>query len=275
MLGETRRVDFAAPISESGDRNEIMAIKLGGGIKNPAEMMFYAMKYNGYPEWKKKYPGIETLNGMKNIERFLRCTYYTEENFLRAMRNPLPPLSYDEIKIDTGILRGEHLNLNLCSITAMEVGLHNILSQDLCKKLYIFDAFFPESAEKYIYNEYQAYKKKITLATGTLIELVEGIPEITTIIIDDIEEVVRMVEYEEVNKPDLLQGKAFFIASNCSLDINAQSSMSTTGKLAHKYDSFMESAIKKDKFQINWFNHTYVNFENPGKVIAPECIPTP
>lgn len=268
-MSGTRYVDFGAPISESGDRDEVIAIKLGGGIKNPTEMMFYAMKYNGYDKWSKKYPGIQTLDQFSKEERFIRCTYFTEENFLRAMRAPLDPLPQEEIKIDTGIVRGEYLDLKSCHITAMEVGLHNMLSHSLCKQLHIFDAEFTDSAKEYIYYEYQAYKNKISLVTGSLIEIVENLPNITTIIMDDIEEIVRMIEYEEVNHPELLKYKAFWIASNCSIDTTKSISKSN-GKISHKYDDFMENAAKRDGFQVNWFNHSIVSFDHPGVVTTPD-----
>lgn len=260
-------VDFAAPISEKDDREEVMAIKLGGGIKNVAEMMFYAMKFNGFDKWLKKYPRLEELDQLSSEERFIRCTYFTEENFLRSMRAPLKPLPAVDIIVDTGIVRGQLLDVNKCNITSMEIGLHNILRHDICKKLYIFDAAFTVSAKDYIYNEYENYKERLSFATGTLIELVESLPEITTIIIDDIEEVVKMIEYEEVNNPELLKYKAFWISSNCSIDTSKKS---LDYPLAHKYDDFMNTAAKKDGFQVNWYNHAIVSFEKPGNVILPE-----
>lgn len=267
-MREINNVDFGAPIDEKDERNEVIAVKLGGGIKNVAEMMFYSMRFNNYDKWKKKYPGLEALDQLSSEERFIRCTYYTEENFLRAMRAPLEPLRVDEIAIDTGVVRGELFDIWLCHLTAMEIGLHNILKHSFCKKLYIFDAVFTENTKEYLYKEYQRFKSSIALASGTLIDIVESLPEITTIIMDDIEEIVKMVEYEEVKNPELLKGKAFWIASNCSIDTNAKKDDNIN--LAHKYDDFMSLASKNDGFQINWFNHSIVTFEKPGNVILPE-----
>lgn len=267
-MSKTCHVDFGAPISEKGDRDEVIAIKLGGGIKNVAEMMFYAMKFNGYDKWLKKYPRIAELDRMSPEERFIKCTYFTEENFLRAMRAPLEPLSQLDISIDTGVVRGQLLDISKCNITSMEVGLHNILSHGVCRKLYIFDAAFTPDAKNYLFTEYEAYMEKLSFATGTLINLVESLPEITTIIIDDIEEVVRMVEYEETINPDVLKYKAFWVASNCSIDTNRKEEADYG--IAHKYDDFMSTATKNDGFQLNWFNHSIVSLEKPGNVILPE-----
>ena len=63
------KVDFASPIMDN--RQEVIAVKFGGALKNVCEMMFYAAMANDPQKWIKKYPGLDHLRRCNTIvERF-------------------------------------------------------------------------------------------------------------------------------------------------------------------------------------------------------------
>ena len=260
------KIDFAAPIDDN--RPEVIAIKFGGGMKNVCEMMFYAAMSHDKQKWIYKYPGLQHIESKSVVERFCMMTYMTEDTFLMKMRAPLSPLSKDEINLDTIKLRAEYMNPVLSSITTMEIGLHNILRHSFCKKLIIFDGAFNTITTNYFCEEYSNYLPKIKTMTGSLIEIIEAEPAITTIIIDDVEVAMQAIEYYEATKPELLKSKAFFIASNCSLDDSTLSKVDeNVATRKHKYQDYLDTLPQRVGAQVFWFNLGMVNTEKPGQVV--------
>lgn len=260
------KVDFASPIIDN--RQEVIAVKFGGALKNVCEMMFYSAMANDPQKWIKKYPGLDHLRKCNTIvERFCRLTYLTEETFLQKMRSPLSPLPIDEIHMDNAILRGELMNPMLSSITTLEIGLHNILRHSFCKKLIIFDGAFNTLTKNYFCEEYTSHLNKMCTMEGSLIDVIETDPSITTIFIDDVEVAMQAIEYYEAEKPELLKEKAFFIASNCSLDLSKMDGNSAESKRVHKYQDFLDTLPQRFGAQVSWFNLGMVNTSNPGEIV--------
>lgn len=258
--------DFYKPIMEN--RNEVMAIRFHGTIKNVCEEMVAMIALTNTEKWLSKYPRLHEILDLKDERILFEYTAkYTAENFLSAMATG-KPVPKKEIMDDTAKLMGI-IDPKLVSFTTLEVGLPQIASYDFCKKVYLFDKCINPATKDYIEKNYGFFADKLFMGEGTLKELIEADPEITTIITNDVEEVMEVMElYEGEKTTEKLKDKQFFIEFLPSID---ESIKPQPGKLfTVKYEEYLNSSKVRFGANVSWIISHYIdlNDPNPGIVTA-------
>ena len=179
-MGVPRFQDFAMPIDSS--RDEIIAFKFGGCIKNVCELMYYAAtKYSNFnSKWLTEYPKLNILKDAKTIEeRFYLSSFFTASEFLNNMRGSLPHKNMAENSIDYGKLRQSTSPYD-GSATNIELIARNVVNYDFVKKVYIYDAAFSQTDIAYLTQLFGETSNKVLLYEKTFMSIMDEHPAITT-----------------------------------------------------------------------------------------------
>ena len=173
--------DFAMPIDSS--RDEIIAFKFGGCIKNIGELMYYAAtKYSNFnSKWLAEYPKLSIFRDAKSAEeRFYLTSFFTAAEFLNVMRASLPRKNAAENSVDYGKLR-QNVSPYNGSATNIELIARNLVNYDFVKKIYIYDAGFSQNDILYLTQLFGESSDKVVIYEKTFMSIMDEHPEITTI----------------------------------------------------------------------------------------------
>lgn len=246
--------DFAMPIDSS--RDEIIAFKFGGCIKNIAELMYYAATQfsNFDSKWLIEYPKLSMLKDAKsNEERFYLASLFTAPEFLNVMRASLPRKDATENAVDYGKLR-QHINPYKGSATNIELIARNLVNYDFVKKIYIYDAGFSQNDILYLTQLFGESSDKVVTYERTFMELMDTCPEITTVFNDDAGEVVGWVQRHDEGSSEI-QNKCFMISANPNIDQNYG-----RGETIFKHQKFINEMPDRFGASCQWWQMKYIPY---------------
>ena len=253
-MGVPRFQDFAMPIDSS--RDEIIAFKYGGCIKNICELMFYAAaKYSNFnSKWLEEYPKLNILKDAKSAEeRFYFASFFTSREFLPVMRGNLPKKNPAENSVDYGKLRQSTSPYD-GSATNIELIARNIVNYDFVKKVYIYDAGFTQTDITYLSQLFGDTSDKVILYEKTFMQLLDEHPEITTIFNDDVGEVVGWVQRHDEGS-DETKDKIFMISANPSICQDYGKD-----KKIFKHQKFIEELPDRFGATAQWWQMKYIPY---------------
>ena len=248
--------DFAREFDSS--RNEIIAFKFTGAIKNVGEILFQSTfinmdEYNRH--WVKQYPKLDMFRIEQNIEkRFYISSMYTGPEFLKFMRGKLSPRDITEIQRDYGVLRGRS-KPEASSITNMEIMARNLAMKNDIKKIYIYDTAFSVDSQIYLTKLFAGFEKKVVLIEKSFSELMKAKPDITTIFTDSADEVVSFLQTYPENSMDL-KDKMIYLSANPSID------NISNPNAPFKYNDILKSAPLRWHCGLEYFQLKYVPYFN-------------
>lgn len=246
--------DFAMPIDSS--RDEIIAFKFGGCVKNIAELMYYAATQfsNFDSKWLIEYPKLSMLKDAKsNEERFYLASLFTAPEFLNVMRASLPRKDATENAVDYGKLR-QHINPYKGSATNIELIARNLVNYDFVKKIYIYDAGFSQNDILYLTQLFGESSDKVVTYERTFMELMDTCPEITTVFNDDAGEVVGWVQRHDEGSSET-QNKCFMISANPNIDQNYG-----RGETIFKHQKFINEMPDRFGASCQWWQMKYIPY---------------
>ena len=253
-MGKLKAEDFTMPFDST--RPEIIAFKYTGAIKNVGEMMFNAtlMHPEEYQKkWIKNYPKLEMLRTESDIEkRFYLSSFYTGPEFLKFMRDTLPPLSIAEIQHDYSRIRSRCSPYH-CSTTNIEVMARNLALNDLaCSKIYIYDEAFSDDSKLYLSDLFKGCEHKVVLITKSFEQLMEEKPEITMVFNDSSDEVMSYLQKED-DYSKKFEGKTFMISAHPNIikvdDNNAP----------FKWHEYLSSSPQRFNCLVHYWQMKYIN----------------
>lgn len=249
-------LDFLKPIMHN--RDEHIAIKLSGCIKNGAEMVLSNMLDSGYATWVEKYPGLEDLKFIKNVkELYYYLMKFTPYSFLEEVRHPHQPLTEREMKGDLSRLLGDLNDPSKCSVTSLELAIHEISKYEFCKSITVYDTALNDKSKLYIANLFLGQAGKVFVFEGFLKDLISKRPDITTYFIDDVEDLMAVMEDKEYNKEmDVFNEKQIFVNG-----LNAIKRVDDKGVPEYKYQQYMEDAQQRWNANVSWIAPHYIDIE--------------
>lgn len=255
-------MDFNRPIMDN--RQEKIAIKFTGCIKNACEAILVSMIESDYGYWLKRYPGISRYTNMMDIkEIYYNLMYYTPKQFLYEMRKPYPDFTENMITKDISRLLGDLLNPNILSMTSLEIGIREICKYGFCESIVVYDTAMNDAVRMYISKLFAGYESKVFMYTGFLKELIDEKPDITTYFIDDIEDLMIIMEEKEFNgETEVLNDKQFFVEG-----LNAITKKHEDGSLEFKYMDYMKDANQRFKADVQWMTSHFIDIHDPDPVV--------
>ena len=251
--------DFNQPLMEN--RDEVIYVKMYGGIRNASEVLFYTLMTEGGTLMRDKYPGlIDEVLVLKDRRKIYDFTaHFTMLNFMRRIRKPKPELPDQELCNDIARMMSV-VNPWNSSHTSLELGLFHIKDFDFFKKLYLCDI----GGQTKEYGElaadiFHGCNDKVYVLEKSFREMMDEFPDITTAYVDDADELMTYLEYcEGANETDNLKEKQFFVMANTSWMKDKD------GNLILPYADYFESAPKRFGCQVSWINSHYVDMSNPN-----------
>ena len=255
-------LDFNQPIMHN--RQEKIAVKFNGCIKNACETMLIAMLDNDFNHWVSRYPGLDDIIKLGNVkEVYYRLMYFTPKSFLTEMRKPYKELSENEITQDISRLLGDLVIPERSSFTSLEIGIREIVKYDFCETITVYDTSMNDATKMYIAKLFHSYENKAYMYTGFLKELVEDSHGITTFFIDDIEELMILMEKYEYNKEtEKLKEKQFFVQG-----LNCITGRNKDGSPIYKYEDYMKDSIERFDCNVTWITSHYIDLSNPNPIV--------
>ena len=255
--------DFARPIDSLNTRDEIILVKFSGCLKNVGEMMYNAAKKqpNFTSYWIERYCKFSALQGKSTQEAFNLLAPFTGSEFLKFMCSSFK--TFNKLKFDTTLQDYAKL-MSLCnpyeaSTTNMELIFLNMLTYPFCQKMYIYDAGFSDISKMYLKDAFKA-NSKVTLIEGSILDILNEKPEISSIFTDSAGEVCDVIQSEPEGS-DKFAGKMFMISALPNLELDANN------KTHYKYEKFLSETRMRFKCETRWFQLKYV--ADP-KVKGPE-----
>lgn len=246
--------DFAMPIDSS--RDEIIAFKFGGCIKNIGELMYYAAtKYSNFnSKWLAEYPKLSIFRDAKSAEeRFYLTSFFTAAEFLNVMRASLPRKNAAENSVDYGKLR-QNVNPYNGSATNIELIARNLVNYDFVKKIYIYDAGFSQNDILYLTQLFGESSDKVVIYEKTFMSIMDEHPEITTIFNDDAGEVVGWVQKHDQGSPET-KDKCFMISANPNIDQNYGK-----GDVIFRHQKFIDEMPDRFGASCQWWQMKYIPY---------------
>ena len=252
--------DFNSPLIEN--RDEVIYVKMYGGIKNASECLFYNMMVNRKALYIDKYPGFQELLSYRNQEKIYDFTnHFTMLNFLKRMREPKPPIPDSEICNDIADVMST-MNPSRSSLTSLEIGLAHMKDYDFLKKIYLCDiGGQTKEYGEFAGNLFGDKSSKVYVMEKSFREMMDEFPDITTAYTDDADELMKYLEYcEGMKEFDKPKDKQFFVMANTSW------AKDKDDKLTLIYTDYFNEAPKRFGCQVTWINSHYVdlNDRNPG-----------
>lgn len=257
-----RYLDFNKPIMDN--RPEKIFIKFNGCIKNACEVMLVSMIENDFGYWLARYPGIEKYAAMEDLkEAYYNLMYFTPRRFLVEMRKPLKELTENEIVQDESRLMGDLAIPDYASITSLEIGIREICKYDFCKSITVYDTAMSDKTKMYIANLFAGYEDKIFLYQGFLSEIIDKKPDATTIFIDDVEDLMKIMEECEFNKTmDKFKEKQLFVEG-----MNAIIDTKEDGSPVFKFNDYMMEANDRFDANVAWIVSHYIDLNDPNPMV--------
>lgn len=254
--------DFNMPITDN--RDEIILIKVYGGLKNGGECLVAAMVGTDVEKWGHKYPGLFEILKLGNPRKVYEYTsHFTIPSLMVDMRKPRDPLPKEEIFRDLSVIMS-YVKPQVGSVTSLEIGIRHMLEFPFLKSLYVSDLVEPtDSYKRYLAGIFEGSEQRIFVLPGTLKELLDKREEITTIFTDDADDVMSYLEYYEgIGKPEKLNEKQFFIFANPSWVKNDK------GEVSLKYSEYFNECNERFKCNVTWINSHYIDLNDTSPGIA-------
>lgn len=250
--------DFNQPLMDN--RDEVIFVKMYGGIRNASEVLFYTMMLDGGVLMKDKYPGLMEVLNLKDRRKIYDFTdHFTMINFMKRIRKPKPELSDQEICNDIAKMMGVANPWN-ASHTSLELGLYHIKDYDFLKKVYLCDIGGQTKEYGLLASSiFHDHIDRVYVLEKSFTEAMNDLPDITTAYVDDADELMSYLEYcEGANEIDKLKDKQFFVRAN---PVWAKDDK---GNLLLPYADYFESAPERFKCQVTWMNSHYVDMTDPN-----------
>ena len=248
--------DFLRPVTKT--RDEVFLVKFRGGMKNAGELLYNAATqlpdFKSY--WLENYTKFANLIDKPAEERFNLLAPFTSAEFLKFMAltfKHFDKLGFSNASQDYAKLMALS-NPYFASVTNIELMLHEFLTYDFCKKIYIYDTAFSDITKKFLRDSFgRANGPRISLLEGSLLDIITAKPEITTIICDSADEVLEVIE-SEPEGTDKFYKKLFLISAlpNIRTDADAMD------KSFYKHQKFLSETKQRFKCESNWFQLKYV-----------------
>lgn len=250
--------DFRRPVSKT--RDEVFLVKFRGGMKNAGELLFNAATqtsdFKSY--WLENYPKFSELLDKSEEDRFNLLAPFTSAEFLKYMT-----LTFKHFKERGFTNSGQDYAklMALCnpyfsSVTNIEMMLHEFLTYDFCKKIYFYDTAFSEITKKFLRESFgQIMGARISLLEGSMLDIIDAKPEITTIICDCADEVLEVIETEKEGT-DKFYKKLFMISS--TPNILPEVLAGKESKYLYKHQKFLSETKQRFKCESQWFQLKYV-----------------
>ena len=237
-------MDFLAHIEEN--RNEVIAIPFNGWIKNIGEMMVkYILSTGKIYEWNNKYPFIKDITMMLEQRRLFNTTsFYTSLSFLNAMYESNRNVPRTELQADYSEMMS-YLNPKSAAITNMEIIIIRLLEEAFVKKIYIYSPWFSPEIRDYINRIITKNKDKVYLIESDLIGTFKNNPDITTMFVDEVEDLMRLIQMYPDHANEL-NGKFFVISANPSITKSAKEALAKNIEIdkikdMYKYQDYMKT----------------------------------
>lgn len=255
-------LDFNTPIMHN--RDEAIAIRFYGCIKNACEVMLVSMLENDFGYWVKRYPGVMGISSLKTVkEAYYFLLHFTPKDFLTQMRKPYEPLTERDITGDISRLLGDLADPNKCSVTSLEIAIHQIAKYDFCKKVIVYDTAMSDKTKMYISDLFADTGNKVYMYTGFLKEIVKEEKEVNTFFVDDVEDLMAiMEEYEFEKREKELSEKQFFVESPNA--VISQPSKDEKQFAEFKYQQYMKDAVARFDANVMWITSHYVDLNDPN-----------
>ena len=255
-MGIPKIVDFAADIKDT--RDEIIAIKFTGCIKNIGELLYNAASgysnFNTY--WLEEYPRLNILKDAKSIEeRFYLSSFYTGQDFLRFVRGNKPMKNEAEFANDYGKLASV-MDPFTGSATNIELMIRNIANNDICKAIYIYDFAISEKSMIYLSQLFDGVAEKIKIYNMPIGKLLNEHPEITTVFHDSSDEMVEWIQGHQEGSDDI-KGKCFMLSANPGFCKNFGE-----GDTIYKYQKLLTELPYRYKAMASWWQMKYIPYFN-------------
>ena len=241
-----------------GSRSEVLAFKFTGVMKNVGEILYLSAvsnmdEYNRH--WVKQYPKLDMLRVEINKEkRFYISSMYTGPEFLKYMRDKLPPRDINDIQRDYGKLRGKS-EPEKASITNIEIMARNLAMKPDIQKIYIYDVAFSTESQLYLTKLFAGYERKVILIEKSFSELLQLKPEITTIFTDSADEVINYLQLFP-EKSMALKDKMIYLSANPSID------NISNPDAPFKYNDILKTAPLRWHCGLEYFQLKYVPYFN-------------
>ena len=252
--------DFNAPLMDN--RDEIIFVKMYGGIKNASECLFYNILSKHTAMALNKYPGLMEILGYKDAKKIYDYTnHFTMLKFLKKMREPKSALEDAEICNDIATVMST-ADPAVASVTSLEIALAHIKDFDFFKKLYLCDigGQTKEYAD-FARNLFGTKSEKVYVLEKSFREMMDEFPEITTAYTDDADELMKYLEYcEGIKEFDKPKDKQFFVMADPSWVKNKDD------KFELLYADYFNEATKRFGCQVTWINSHHIDTHdfNPG-----------
>lgn len=237
-------MDFLAHIEEN--RNEVLAIPFNGWLKNIGEMMVKFIFSTGkIYEWTRKYPFIKDITMTLEQQKLFNITsFYTSLSFLNEMYKSNHNVSKEELQKDYSEMMS-YLNPNSAAITNMEIILIRLLEEGFVKKVYIYSPWFSPEIKEYLNRVIIKNRDKVVLIENDIIGTFKSYPDITTLFVDEVEDLMRLIQSYPDNDM-AMRNKFFVISANPSLtkeakELNVRNGRLEDAKEIYKYQGYMQS----------------------------------
>lgn len=220
-MGIPQITDFAAEIKQT--RDEIIAVKFYGGIKNVGEAMYKAITHMGNFKqyWLEDYPGLNVLEQAKSDEeRFYLAATVTGPEFLRIVLrkdNTGGKVKERSVMIGDYAKIRSRLNPYELQVTNMELMLRTLAEKEFCKKIYVFEEKFGLNDQLYLAQLFESVGEKVVVFEQGFDEMLKSHPEITTVFTDSTTEVVNYIQSFPEGDP-AVKGKCFMVGVGPALD---------------------------------------------------------
>lgn len=246
--------DFKRPITNT--RDEVFLVKFRGGIKNAGELMYNAAtqtpEFKSY--WLERYPKFANLLDKDDETKFNLTAPFISAEFLKYMA--LSFKHFDDMGFEASVKDYAKLmslsNPYQSSVTNIELMLHEFLTYDFCKKVYIYDTGFSDTTKQFLRDSFGKNSgRRISLLEGNMLDIITAKPEITTIICDGTDEVMEVIESEPQGS-DKFDKKLFLISALPNIILDNKS------KYTYKHQKFLSETRERFKCECRWFQLKYV-----------------
>lgn len=245
------------------NREEVIAVKFSGCMKNAGEMLILAMMNSGQ-SWDSKYPGIERLRDIKaHKEAYYLLMHFTQLGLLNELRRPREELSREEMVTDLTLL-SNFFDPYSCAMTTLEIGLREIAKYPWCKNIVIYDTSLNDIEKNYIAGLFKGLEDKVLMYEGFLKELiVDEDANITTFFVDDVEDLMASMEYYEgIKETSKLAEKQFFVqALNCI----EENENPEDKEVKYKYQQYMKDANTRFNANVTYIISHFVDMGDSVK----------
>lgn len=250
-MASKKEPDYLFPFDEAHNRNEIFVVEYDGVLKNFNESILRKLIID-YQRWEHKYPLIKDYLHFSSDELYEFSINVDTVTMLSTLKHDKKTSDKDRKDIENDIKLLYPINVSWLHTSRMQIALFNILDSKIVKRMYIVNKNMDEELRKYIASSIpnkKGVRDKISLVNGSISEVVQDHPEVTTVILRRSQELYDMTKHF----PDKLKNKLFIV--NDTIENMAPDKY---GNLSRKYYDYF------DKFQTKYHCNIFYAF--------PSCV---